>query len=344
MPNTKIQTYLQDLLQTSAQYELTDQDQKLIDSKGIEEFIFKKLTSKKFRKWKLQDGCEERTRKAIHLAVSQDKPLEVVFPQGGYKLWRLPSSPGSDWAEFFNMAYLLSYIAPILAAYKPGVRLRYYIHTLLMEKHDNLTTEEIQEYLNSFQYLLEEFTKNSPANLQLGMWKDADFYSREEYFQRLEDGYEGAKQTFEERPSEKKASIIKSGELNIKWDGAEDWTVLSAQEKEQKVIDGVLYELVASYNLPEVYDDVKGDDKVLVFVKPSPDFIGIGSCKTSATKHWTGFGVLEDRGDKLMPRILSPEQFEKSLSKEHVTVPVSVLEGDNFAEVMVFEGELTFSK
>lgn len=119
--------------------------------------MYQRLTSKKFRKTKMDDVCVARTKSAIHLRVSQNQSLKVVDRQGGYKLWRFPSSPEADWAEFFNIAYMTEYLLPLARNYQPGVELVYYMHTLLMELHDNLTTAEIQEYVDSFDNLIHGF-------------------------------------------------------------------------------------------------------------------------------------------------------------------------------------------
>jgi hypothetical protein len=152
-----ITNYLKQRLTRSSHYTITFLDRRLIKDQGIEVYIFSKLKSKKFRKWKFVPGSAERTKLAIHTKVTNNLPLVIIYPKGGYKLWRLPTSPEVDWAEFFNISYVLKYIAPLAAGYKPGVQLTYYLHTLLMEVHDNLPTAEIDAYVRSFQSLIDEF-------------------------------------------------------------------------------------------------------------------------------------------------------------------------------------------
>ena len=340
----KIQKHLKTLLENSYDYSLTDQDKKVIKNQGIEEFVLQKLSSKKFRKWSFKEGCKERTLKAIQLNTKNNKPLSVVFPMGGYKLWRIPSSPEVDWAEFFNISYLIRYLAPIIKAYKPGVTLSYYMHTLLMEKHDNLSTKEINAYINSFQKLIDSFSKHLSKNFKIKIWKDADIYPRKEYFKALEEGYNQAKKEYPKLPKEKKEHLRKLSKLNIKWKGVEDWAKLSKKGKEEKIINGALYEIAATSNLPKVMKSVKSDEKILLFSVGTPQFIGIGTTKTSMTKHWTGFGVLEKNKEKLYNRVLSPSQFEKAKKIKHSIEKVNLLPLKNFKEIWVFPKQFNFNK
>lgn len=336
------QTHLSNLLQEAGKYVLTEEDNALIHEKKMELYIFSKLLSKKFRKWKLTSTCEARTKKAIDLSVATGKPVHVVYFTGGYKLWRLPSSPQADWAEFFNIAHVLRYIAPIAAVYQPGVTISYYIHTLLMEKHDNLTTEEIEKYINSFQSLINAFLKYTPLNVSIKIWKDADLYSRNEYFPILEDGYKKASEQYAHMTLQQQNHFLKLGRLNIKWRGKEDWTTLPEAVKEEKIKQGAIWELAAMNNLDRVQQTAKGEDKVLLFTVGTPAFIGIGSTQNSIVKHWTGFGVLEKDNDKYRERILSPSQFEEIRNNPHTVEPVHLLPLDNFKTVWVYPHRLDF--
>lgn len=327
-----------------SKYSLTAKDKKEITESGIQKYIFSKLSSKRFRKWKMTDTCVDRVNKAISIAINENKPLQVIFFQGGYKLWRLPSTPEADWAEFFNIAYLIEYIAPVVEAYKPGVNLTYYMHTLLMEMHDNLTTKEIKAYVDSFQNLLDEFQKYLPKNLTIKILKDADIYTRDEYFQRLEEGVEIAKKQYQDLSLEKKDKYHKLGALNIKWQGKEDWSKLSDKEKDQKIHKGVLYEMSATANLPKVMATVKSDDKICLFTNPAPIFIAVGSTKNSVTKYWTGFGVLEYYDNKFHDRVLSPSQFINLKSKKHSISKINLIDLKNLENIWIYEQRFNFAK
>ena len=338
-----VQDYLQELLRTASHYELTEGEKNLIHTNGIEAFVLARLLSKKFRKWKSDSACIDRTRQAIAQRVARHEPIPVVYFQGGYKLWRLPSSPEADWAEFFNIAYVLQYVAPIAAAYEKGVDVVYYMHTLLMEKHDNLTTEEITAYGRSFQKLIDAFATYLPSNITLRILRDADIYDRKSYFESLEVGRKIAERTFSSWPEEKVHNYTKMAKLNIKWKGKEDWSVLSEKDKDAKIRLALLYEEAAISSLPKVMEVVKSPANVLVFTKPTLSMIGIGSTYTSVAKHWVGFGVLEKDGERYYPRILSPSQYDKAkvMDTESVSV-LGFIPLRHCQEILLFSQRLQF--
>jgi uncharacterized protein YjiS (DUF1127 family) len=337
------QAFLHHLLTSSAICQLSKLDQDLLKDLGIESFIFSKISSKKFRKFRMDEACIARTKIAIKTQVQKDEALEVVFPQGGYKLWRMPSSPTIDWAEFFNVAYILEYLAPIAQVYQPGVKITYYLHTLLMELHDNLTTEEVTAYVNSFETLLNEFRKYLPKNVSISILRDADLYARDEYFAALEKGKTLAEKEYETLPQARKDDLARMANLNIKWQGKEDWTHLNEIKKAEKIRIAALYEMAATSQLSRVAEQVKAPNKVLLFTKATKDFIGIGSTKASIAKYWVGFGVLQKKAANYLPIVLTPSQYDLVMKQPFTKVSVDLVKLPNFDHVLLFDKPLTFS-
>jgi hypothetical protein len=333
--------YLESLLKRGV-YQPTKLDVEAIQQRGMETWILTRLLSKKFRKTKADDECVMRTKQAVDHAVTQNLPLPIYFPQGGYKLWRFPTAPTVDWAEYFVISYLLNYVAPIAAVYKPGVKLVFYMHTLLMEVHDNLPTEDIKAYTDSFQTLIDLFKPHLPENVTISILKDADIYSREAYFSALEAGLHDARIIFSGFSPEKKSDFHRMSKLNIKWDGREPWHRLSREDKEGKILLSGLYEISAIQNLPKVMDQVKAPENVLVFTKATPQFIGIGSTRTSSAKYWVGFGVLEHDSKGYYERVLSPSQYDAVMHKDHQIFPINTIPMKNFTSIYVFP-RLNFS-
>lgn len=330
------QQHLENLLKKSAIYSLSQDEKNQLSKLGVESFIFAKLSSKKFRKKKMSDECVAHTMKAIEIAVRHNKPLQFVFPQGGYKLWRMPSSPQADWAEFFNISYILQYIAAIAAAYKPGVEITYYLFDRLMEFHDNLTKSEIQAYQNSFQELLKSFAAYTPKNMKLSIVTESDLYPGDLYDDAISNDLSRAEVSFDAFSNERKQAWEKSARLNIKLDGKEDWTKLTEEEMNQKIRFACIYEEAAAYCLKKVWAELITDEVVLIFVKQIAFSIAIGSTRTSTAKHWVGFGVLEEDNKGYYERILTPSQFNTLKDKPHKVVPIQLLKGKNFSEIQIF--------
>jgi hypothetical protein len=337
------QQHLKNLLESSSYYELTKHDNDFLIKNNIKEFIKSKLLSKKFRKWKPSDEAISRLEKAVDIAIKTNSPVKIIYPQGGYKLWRLPSSPEVDWAEFFNIAYVLKYISPILKTYAPGVELIYYMHTLVPERHDNLTTEEINSYVDSFQKLIDHFLQHSSKNLRIVISKDADFYeSREEYFEELESHLENGKAKFNTKDEAAKKISLTTSKLNLKIDGFEDLSNLNEDELNERILKGAYYEQAISF-LSKPTPFTKADDKVLIFSISAGEFIGIGTTKASITKFWVGYGVLAQKGDSFREIILSPKQFDTVKSENYKSEQINLIDLKNFKEVRIFESLPNFS-
>ena len=331
----QVQMYLQNKLKSCSSYELTEDDKNFLAKEGIEAYIYRKLTSKKFRKYKMTDSSVAHTKASIQKCVRANKPLSVFYPQGAYKLWHLPSTPEVDWSEFFTIAYVVSYIAPIVAAYKPGVDLKYFFHTFLMKVHGNLTEQEIQTYDTSFEKLLVEFRKYLPQNVTITIVRDRDIYSWDEYRQELEEIKRTVEKEFLQWPKDKKESLAKTARLNIKWLGAEDWTKLSKKEQEEKMRLALLYEDSVP-RMKKLANAVKSEGNILLFNKAGDNFIGIGTTKTSIVKYWVGYGVLEKREETFADRILSPEQLHALEKTPHTTEAIHLIDLQNFKTIDMY--------
>jgi hypothetical protein len=340
----EINTYLNNLLEGSGEYAFTPQDIEIIDEKGLQEFILAKLYSKKFRKWKLSEKCKKIVESEVDSALNEDRPIRVFFAQGSYKLWQVSSAPVSNWAEFFNVSYLISYLAPIAAAYKNGVELTYYFLTVLPQLHNNLSQKEVSAYLESFERLINEFKKYLPANIKVSIEKDLDVYStRSRYDEELTKAMVEAQEYFYKWSLEKQSDYLRRAMLNIKWNGVENWDELSAKSKSQKIERAVLCEYAATQIILEKDKLGRG---VILSTLPKDDSIGVGSTSTSIAKHWVGEGVLEENNGTYYPRILSPSQYEYAKTLQHTSVNVEVVKGADkaFSLIDVFPNHFDFSQ
>ncbi len=336
-----VEKYLHDLLEGAGEYALTSQDIEIIERKGIQDFVLAKLFSKKFRKWRIDEKCKALVEKEVDLALEEDRPIKVFFAQGSYKLWRVKSSPRSNWAEFFNLFYLISYLAPVASAYKQGVELTYYFLRVLPLMHNNLRQEDVSEYYESFKELMDKFRQYLPPNIVIKIERDIDGYSREKYDSILSSAMVDAKTDFYKWPKEKQDDYLRRAHLNIKWDGLENWMTLPEDEKQKKVEQAVLYEYAATQVILEKDKENRG---VILSTLPREDSIGVGSTSTSIAKHWVGEGVLEENNGMFYPRILSPSQYEYAKTLEHQTHEVKLLPGEVFSKIDVFSKHFDFSQ
>ncbi|KKT74760.1 MAG: hypothetical protein UW86_C0003G0002 [Microgenomates group bacterium GW2011_GWA1_Microgenomates_45_10] len=310
----------------------------MIKFEGIGTFIFRKLKSKKFRKTKIDPSSEEVVKKAIRLNVEKNEPIKFTYPFGGYKIWRLPSYPEVDWAEFMAIAHIIQYVAPIAAAYEPGVEVFFCADDIIIEKIDNSPREKLDAYLSSFNKLLEEFSKYLPNNLKLTLFRAADLFTPDEYEAELNKARDGllAKGISPERMVE----VKRLSEFNFVTKGRVDYSKLSKVERE-KMFEELAYFGESYLSIPKRRAFNRAENKIVIFSNPLPNALDIGSTKTSKAKFWAGTGVLECEDEKYYDRIITPKQWEET-KDEAKEVPVSLIPMMNFKKVLVFQRRLNF--
>jgi hypothetical protein len=333
----KPQDHLQAELRDCTKYELTPEDKAILEKDGIEAFIYSKLTSKKFRKWAVDESSEQQAKKAIQLNVAAGKPLQFRYPFGGYKLWRMPSSPEVDWAEFFSIAYYSKYLAPIAAAYEPGIDFKFASDDVIIERMDNVPVADTKAYFNSFKKLLEQFQPFFPANFKMDIVRIGDLYEdKGEFEQELASNVERFTKEYATTVDEtKKQKMYITSELNISWKGAKDLSGLGDQEKRKVIEQGPIYhDAYCAVSRRREFN--RGEDKIVIFTTVIPNAIAIGTTKSSVTKYWTGFGILDTNGVGFSDRIISPTQLENLDGQRFELVPINFTDMHNFRDIRVY--------
>ena len=326
-------TYLEQKLKNCSYYELSDSDKKFLSEKKEEEFIYYKLVSKKYRKWSLPD--DSNLNEIVNACVKDNKPIKMVYPFGCYKLWRLPVDSEIDWAEFFAISYICEWIAPILAIYKPGIDFTFSSDDVIVERMNNISKKIVDNNVKKFIKLLEIFQKYTKNNLSLNLQRIGDLYDKQEFEEELKTSFINETKKHETYSDQKKIPLLKSSELNICWNGEEDWKKLSEEEKKDKIKRGAILHH-AYTSLEKRAKFTRALDKIVVFTTPltRPNNIAIGTTKNSVTKFWTGIGVLEKHGEKFKDTILPPKQIE-NIDKEVVTEKINLLSMKNFKEIKI---------
>lgn len=323
-------------LQECATYSLAKHDLELIEKSGLEEFVFAKLTSKKFRKWALSDQIEKHTRQAIRANIKLNRPLEVRLPFGGYKLWSLPTAPEVDWAEFFSMAYYCRYVAPIVAAYPPGVNFVFSSDEVIMERMNNLPSAHTESYFTSFERLIQLFSGHFPHNLAMSIRKIGDLYEdKYELGDELAILIKRTKSQLEQTDKSELDALRQTAAANIMVSGARDMSRLATREREDFIDESIV--IHEAYRLLSRRHQFNyGEDKIAIFPQVNNKAIPLGSTKNSAVKFWIGTGVLESRNQTLKPMILSPKHLGGVPGQNSYEVPIDFIDIHNLKTVRVY--------
>ncbi len=314
------QKYIIDQLE-SLREKSTDRD------KSLEEFLFKTVMSKKFRKYSVNPEYQNHIRSAIELNVKNKEPIKVTLVFGGYKLWRFEEAPEPDWAELFSMIYYAHWLKPIADHYKPGVWFDFYSDDVIVQYIDNIPEEDTRQYGKVFQELLDFLKKYIPNNFKMTFHRVGDQYKSEEDFladvesqkKKLLEKYGGKIPHLSEEQKETlnlNVRLTPEQEKNKRW-----------QEEVQLLHDAyILVEKRRPY--------YRTPDKIVAITKKIDNTIAVGTTKTSIAKFWAGVGALKKTESGLIETILSPSQLS-SVNPKWETIEIKGLEGKNFKQIRV---------
>jgi len=339
-----INTFLEDKLKHSAISNINAFERDKLKKLGLADYIKMTLTSKKFRKWPVDEDVKITIDRIVNENIKADKPIPFVFPFGGYKHWSLENFPYADWAEFFFLSYYIEYLSRVAVVYKPGVILYLLSDDAAIELMNNVSNENQDLYIKSIQEVINEFAKYLPENIKLKLVRTVpDLYkTREEYYQVLTKNRKVGEEMVAKLDEAKYKAKYVMSEFNLLLNGKENLTNLNDEEKKKKIINGmILHDCVVFNEKRGAF--VRGGDKILLFTTKIPNGLALGMTKTSIAKFWTGMGILEDRGADLQERVLSPEQI-KALKPKMLKNKVNVIPIKGFDEIYVYNGQLNYKK
>lgn len=301
--------------------------QVILPIKEWPDFIYKKIVSKKFRKFSITPEYATYIKTVINNSLKNNLPLKFSFPFGGYKLWRLEETPETDWAELFTLIYYVKWLKPIADIYPPGIIFDFASDSIIVERMNNIPKEETDKYQESFEALIKFLEKYTPKNLKFTFTPISSFYAPDEFEQDLTDKLNKKKEEFGGLPilDDKRISMV---ELNVKLKPDQDSDPLWREKIE------LMHQ--AYYAIDKRRPYTKASDKILVFPLRLKDgrCISVGTTKTSVAKFWVGIGVLKKIENNFIEYILSPNQIKDTpLIKENISIDNLI--GKNFKKIKI---------
>jgi len=342
--DNKYHQYVIKLLKDPPVYHLSDQDNQDINKGGLNNWIAKKLTRNNFRRGTLNETTAKKILEKVNLSIKKNLPLYLIACFGGYKHFWNPSYPEVDWAEFFNLAFMREYLAPIISVYKPGAILEYESEDIQLPYIDNYPKQSLERYAESFRKLLKDFNYYHPDNLLFRLVRCQEQYSAEKLLKRINELLPQKRKDWDKLSAEEIKIRTHRTPANIMWKGEKDLTSLSEEErikfiKESKIFNDTFYdvdfEMRPNYfegenHIPFVFTFGLGYENV-------GDWLILGSTRSSFVDFWPGRGILEERPDRLIPRIVSQKQYQ-SIKEKLITVPTDGFDLKNFKTIEIYQG------
>lgn len=344
----KYNDYLRKLLTIFPTYKLAIDDEKKIEKEGLSKWISAKLVANKFRKATLSDITRQDIYQKVTSSVIKKEPIYLIICFGGYKHYWNISHPKVDWAEFFNLRFMMEYISPLLAVYEPGVIIEYEAEDYLLPLMNNYPEKSIELYTESFKNLLKIIEKYLPSNLLIRYVRAKDQYDVNLLKAKLDQVMEKKKDHLESLPIAVKEKILLKTENNIMWEGKIDHTNLSKEEKKAIIIKSRCMNeafLEIDYEIRKHYFIGNNHISIVLSWGMSSDniehWLTLGSTYSSSVDFWIGRGVLEEYNNKFVPRIVSHTQYE-NIQQYLNKIEVNIFSLVNFNNIEIYKGKLVF--
>jgi len=270
------------------------------------------IASTKFRRSALDPESRLDIEGKVRKAIVEGCPLEFTVPFGAYKNWRLPTGPGIDWAEVFNLDYLSSFASRIWARHPPGVIVSYTFSSELMALVSNLRPAWIHQYRIGFEALVACANACLPEGMSFHLVDINSLYPSEEAF-RSE--YDSNLVSVEREwvdgllVEEFMNGKLASAERNLCPSGQADLSPCSPLEWKSLVRQAAIRcEALDRMSKRRAFN--KQSDRIqLVFVRGPSRSLHVGCNIVSARHFWASAGGAEIRGGKALPIAIGPEML-----------------------------------
>lgn len=343
-------------------------NEELLSTKGIsneiipmgqqKEKFLERIFLRRYRKYATTQSVRDFVEQRLAGIIDGGLPMTFVPSFGGYKHWWSPTYPTTDWAEVFNIKFLLEYLAPIYNSYVQNeVSISYESEEVILAELNNIPQSGLDAYTKAFREVLRVFQtiigKKPSLSLVLAreQYEQVGF-SKEKLLARISEMLPDYYRRFDSYDAEDQMRRIAKVQTNFRLDGVKDYTHCSEAEvqklyKASRVLNEAFLDADYEVRGESFFDDASTIPLLFTFgLGPGGEaWPHIGSSASSMVDFWAGMGILEKRENgKIVPRIISKTQYD-IIKSELIKVPVtSALTGENanYDYIYVYNGTLVF--
>lgn len=300
-----------------------------IGNQSLEDAVYAKVMSKKFRKLKPGDSCVKLTKKAIELSVQENKPIVIFEMFGGNKLWRFNEAPEIDWAELFSLTYFVQWMRLVASVYEPGVEFIYFSQDISVESMNNVPRSETNKYSQTFCELIEWIEPYIPPNIKITYQRHYDLFKNpDDYYQELEEAKVLVLKENKDQLPKMTDAMKAATELNVK--------LKPGQDKDPLWREKVELEHQAIFRTKTIQGPSDNPYKIWTCPTYYSDSVVTGSTKHSLAKFWAAVGVLEKSDIGFNELVLTPNQLNAA-TFDWISVDIKGLKGENFSRIRVLK-------
>lgn len=320
--------------------------------------FLERIFVRRFRKYATTQEVKNFVEQRLDNIINNKLPMRFVPSFGGYKHWWCPTYPTTDWAEIFNIKFLLEYLAPIYNSYKDNyVSISYESEEVILAELNNISQKGLDEYTKTFRAILEVFQRIVGDTPKLSLvlareqYQDVGF-TKDMLLDRINEMLPEYAKRFESYSEEDKQRRIEKVRTNFKLDGVIDYSHCSDNEiyelyKHSRILNETFLDADYEVRGASFFDDPSTIPLLFTFgLGPGGEsWPHIGSSSSSMVDFWAGMGIIERREDgRIVPRIISHSQYEM-IKNSLIKIPIkSKLSGisSNYDYIFVYNGTLLF--
>lgn len=322
-----------------------------LEGSNLKDKILNRLFSRKWSRKAQFEDAKKFTEEKVDNILNNNYNFLFCFCFGGYKHFWTPTYPEPDWAEIFTIKYLMEYILPIAETQKKRTVLEFESEEIALTYMNNTPQEGMDKYNLTFRKLIDFINNKNNYPIDLNLVLARDFYGRTELLKKMHEYLPEVQERFNALPNEEKEIRLMRAETNIMWDGKEDLTNISDEERRKFIYD--------SRTLNEAFLDIDYELRGKEYFEqenliPLLGSFGLGaggeawlhlaSNKSSMVDFWSGMGILEIREDKIIEKTISKKQFDQikdKLVKVNLNNELCNI-SNNYSWIYVYEGKLPF--
>ncbi len=294
---------------------------------SLEEAVYSRLMSKKFRKMKAGEPCVEITKRVVAKAVKEQTPIMVTQCFGGNKLWRFDEAPEVDWAELFSLFYFIDWMKYVAAVHKPGMIFDYFSQDISAERLNNLTKDELDAYSQTFRDIIAFVEPYLPKGVTLQYRRHRGMFDNQlTYDEELKLAMDGILDDSNGRLPDMTEIQKIATELNVRLKPGQNedpkWRE-KVELQHQAIFKTLTFKKYADY-----------PDMIWTCPTYFDDSIVTGSTKRSLAKFWAAVGALQRDDNSYKELVLTPKQLAKTTFKWE-DVQIVGLKGKNFKRIRV---------
>ena len=322
-----------------------------LEGANLKNKILNRLFSRKWSRKAQFEDAKKFTEKKVDTVLNNNYNFLFCFCFGGYKHFWTPTYPEPDWAEIFTIKYLMEYILPIAETQSKRTILEFESEEVALTYMNNTPQEGMDKYNLAFRKLIDFVNNKNKYPIDLSFVLARDFYDKDELLKKMYEYLPEVQQRFNSLPDEEKKIRLRRAETNIMWNGKEDLTNISDEERRKFIYD--------SRTLNESFLDIDYELRGKEYFEqenliPLLGSFGLGaggeawlhlaSNKSSMVDFWAGIGILEIREDKIIEKTISKKQFDQikdKLVKVYINNELCNI-SSNYSWIYVYEGKLPF--